>query len=398
MREDKGVHDNLKSKASSCADAWLRLFNVCSDPVVVLDGANMVVFCNSSFENVFGWQLNAIVGKPFDTIGHDERKATEIQLQRLLKQDASGGLQIRMPTRSGRSLDVLVDAVVLRDDDPLPGGTVLFLRDVTRRHRRERERQLLLRLSDNLHRFSDLATLLDHTLPLVKDFMAVEGAAAILLDERNNQFSFQAAALADSAAADRMLKLRFPAHEGVAGEVYRSGRPLVVDDYPNCPYALKMKDALWPAETRNMLCVPLRLRERFLGVIALVNRCNDRFDEEDEKLLGAVAALVVLPFVNAGAGPAVGPAHVPSGSIGRSGGYTIHQLSHELKTPLAVLSASIRLLERNLPSPPDPKRKRISDRIERNLQRLLSLEYQLEDMLRGKDETCGCRGDGEEKI
>ena len=78
---------------------------------------------------------------------------------------------------------------------------------------------------------------------------------------------------------------------------------------------------------------------------------------------------------------------VPASHQGKD--HVIHQLSHALKTPLAVLIASLKLLQRYLEQLPHRDWLKVLERAQRNLTRLLSLEYDMEDILRqrGKAET-----------
>jgi signal transduction histidine kinase len=66
----------------------------------------------------------------------------------------------------------------------------------------------------------------------------------------------------------------------------------------------------------------------------------------------------------------------------------IHHLSHELKTPLSVLSASLNLLAKPLATLNDGRRwEKTLDRAQRNLQRMLDMQYKIGDMLQEKDEA-----------
>jgi signal transduction histidine kinase len=56
-----------------------------------------------------------------------------------------------------------------------------------------------------------------------------------------------------------------------------------------------------------------------------------------------------------------------------------------LKTPVSILSASLNLLKRRFSEMMDQHHDQIFERAQRNLQRLLEMQYQLEDILREKD-------------
>jgi signal transduction histidine kinase len=63
----------------------------------------------------------------------------------------------------------------------------------------------------------------------------------------------------------------------------------------------------------------------------------------------------------------------------------IHHLSHELKTPLSILSASMSILRKRLAGLEDLNWDTILNRAQKNLDRLLEMQYQIEDILREKD-------------
>jgi len=219
--------------------------------------------------------------------------------------------------------------------------------------------------------------------------MAVDGVSVILLDAEAQEFYFQKASYVDITVGRRLQGLRFPVDRGAAGQVYRTGKPLIVADYARSPYALKMVDERSNYETHNMLDAPLRIQDRIIGVLCAVNKRDGEFDAQDVELLSAIADVVALPIENVRMNSALKEAYEKVRQHHQAKNRVIHHLSHELKTPLAVLSASMRLLERGISRPDDPKWRRIHERIDRNLLRLLEMEYKLEDILRAGDDDHG---------
>jgi len=67
----------------------------------------------------------------------------------------------------------------------------------------------------------------------------------------------------------------------------------------------------------------------------------------------------------------------------------IHTLSHSYKTPVAVLIASLEILKKHLQKLPDPSWQTVYIRAKRNLERLLDIEYDMEDILRQHDSSVG---------
>ncbi|MGD9369647.1 MAG: GAF domain-containing protein, partial [Desulfobacteraceae bacterium] len=125
--------------------------------------------------------------------------------------------------------------------------------------RAERSRQILLRMCKALHRYRKLDRLLSYVTRLIQGMMQVGGASVILLDAEKEEFYFLVASYEDAEAGRRISTIRFSSDKGVAGEVYRTGKPLIVADYPKSPFAHKEVDEQTQYETKNMLDVPLRI-------------------------------------------------------------------------------------------------------------------------------------------
>ena len=65
-----------------------------------------------------------------------------------------------------------------------------------------------------------------------------------------------------------MSEVRFPADKGVAGEVLRTGAPLIVNDTSRSPFFYGAVDEKAAYRTRSMLDVPVRTPERMIGCSA----------------------------------------------------------------------------------------------------------------------------------
>jgi len=134
-----------------------------------------------------------------------------------------------------------------------------------------------------------------------------------------------------------------------------------------------------------MADVPLQIEGRIIGVLCAVNKKEGQFDQSDIELLTTIGNLVALPIENASINEELKRSYEDVKSLNRTKDRVIHHLSHELKTPVSILSASLSLLEKRLSEIEDKGWNTIIDRAQRNLQRLLEMQYQLEDILREKD-------------
>ena len=249
----------------------------------------------------------------------------------------------------------------------------------------ERTNQALFRIAKALHHHRELNALLSFITHQVRTLLGVDGASVILIDEEKQEFYFPVAAYEDQETGKRMREIRFPADKGVASHVYRTGKPLIVHDTAKSPYFFHQVDEQSDYQTRNMLDVPLDVNDRMIGVLCAVNKKDSPFDQRDIDLLLAVASLVALPVENARIHQQLMQSYESLRNLNRAKDRVIHHLSHELKTPVAVLFASLRLLDKRLRRLPDTDWQPIARRAERNLARILDLQYKIEDMLRQRD-------------
>jgi Nif-specific regulatory protein len=133
-----------------------------------------------------------------------------------------------------------------------------------------------------------------------REVVHAEGAAILLLDEDKNELYFPWVAEETPETAARLLQLRFPAGQGVAGEALRLNRSLRVDDASSDPRFYREIDRQSGVTTRNLVAVPLQSSDRPLGVLEVVNHLDPGpFDEDDVVFLEALAGSVAVAIENA---------------------------------------------------------------------------------------------------
>merc|ERR1719272_1960700 len=70
-------------------------------------------------------------------------------------------------------------------------------------------------------------------------------------------------------------ELRVPITAGIAGHVATTGEPLIIDDAYADKRFNKMNDMKTGFRTRNMMCVPLKVKKGgVLGVVQLINKTD----------------------------------------------------------------------------------------------------------------------------
>jgi signal transduction protein with GAF and PtsI domain len=240
-------------------------------------------------------------------------------------------------------------------------------------------------LEDPQRAIPKLRPVLDGIVRQVQTLLSVPGALVLLVDERENEF-YVPAVVYESKLVEKIVKnIRFPIEDAVVGKVCVSGEPLIVDSPIAKGSFCSWIDKQTQYHHDNMLVVPLRNQYQTIGVLCAVNKKTGSFDQADVEVLAAVANLVVLTIENNRISLSLAKEYENVRGLNQVKEQAIHHLSHEMKTPISVLTASLSLLEKRLPDKPPPSWRRIMDRARRNLNRLLDLQYEIGDMLRKRD-------------
>ncbi len=353
-------------------------------PLVVFTLDGHVSYLNPAFTENFGWTLAELEGKTIPYVPPDLEEETSENIKKLFKERIIRRQETRRLTKDGRVLDVSFRATVYSETEDAPSGELVILRDITQEKRIARNNEALLRISMALPKYPDLQELLDFISDEIKRLIGTEGALVILLDEEKNELFFKSAAHDDSATERRMKEVSFPANKGVAGKVIRTGKPCIVADTSKDANFYSGVDAQVGFRTRNMLDVPLKSKDRIIGVLCAINKKSGTFDRTDVELLNMFAGTVDLSIENARFSEKLKEAYNEVTSLNRAKDRVINHLSHELRTPLSILGASLSILTKRLSSLPRETWGPTIERAQRNLDRILEMQYEVEDIMRDR--------------
>ena len=260
----------------------------------------------------------------------------------------------------------------------------MILRDITSVKRIARNNEAMLRISMALPEYMELYDVLDYVSRVIKELMVTEGGLVVLLDEQRQELFLRGAAFDDTATQRRAKETRFAPDELVAGRVIKTGKPIILNDIAGDSEIHRERDKKLGYKTRNLLLVPLRSQERVIGTLCAVNKKEGGFDQTDVELLSMLAGTVVLSIENARFSEELKKAYLEVSSLNRAKDKVISHLSHELKTPIAVLRTSLVTLEKRLKHISPDSWQPSMDRARRNLDRLLEMQYQVDDIMQDK--------------
>jgi len=361
-----------------------NLFDFVPYPMVVFSPTGKVTYVNPAFTHVFGWRLEELIGRKIPYFPPGYEKEAEETFQRV-KENADATIETQRITKDGRILDVIIRGQLSSqnaDDNP---GELFILRDVTEERRMERINETLFQISRALPRYPVLEELLDYITDEVKRLLNTEGAVVGLFDEDLKYISFLGAAYDDRSAQRQIKTVRRPANKGVMGRVLRTGEPAMVADTRKDPDFTHELDAAIGFHTDNLLIVPLEGGESIIGILTAINKKAGTFDEKDQKLLTMITGTVALSIENARYAKELTLAYEEVAGLNRAKDRIINHLSHELKTPASILLGSLVILSKKLKALPEKKWEATFNRAKRNLDRIVEIQYQVEDIMRDRE-------------
>ena len=357
------------------------------DPVFAFTLDNKVEYINPAFERVFGWTLKEVKGKNIKFIPDHLIDQAKKGMKQLFKNRAVHDFETQRYTKDGRILDILINGSILYDEHSKPVGQALILRDMTIEKRMAKSNQIMFRISKALHHYQKLGDLIALINKEIQKLISVEGAFILLADKSKDQLYFFSAQYRNPESEEKFNKIRFSASQGVSGRVYKTGTPMIIPDVSKCSFFLQRVDDETDLVTRDILSVPIKLKDRTIGVVSVVNKNHGEFDNTDIELLSMVTNTIALPIENTRIHEKLRESYKELKTLNRAKGKVINHLAHELKTPVAVLSASMKLLSKKLAELGLENKliEKIFTRGQRNLNRILDIQYEVEDLLRKKD-------------
>ena len=154
----------------------------------------------------------------------------------------------------------------------------------------------LIEITGLLNTTLDLDELLQQIMSSAADLLGAETSSLLLVDEETGDLNITTAT---GESGQQVTRRQVPAHQGIAGWVVDNGEAAVVDSPKDDARFYAVMDQAIQFETRNMVAVPLKVRDETIGVVEVINKRDGSFSELDADLAQALANQAALAIDNA---------------------------------------------------------------------------------------------------
>lgn len=228
----------------------------------------------------------------------------------------------------------------------------------------------LVEVSVTLNSTLDPNKLLKFIIDTAAELLDCEAASVLLYNEKRGELIF---ATATGSDPNKLAQIPVPLEGSIAGTIFRENKPLVINNVQEDPRHYQQVSQSIHFQSRMLLGVPMRIKNKVTGVLEALNKHSGNFNETDVRLLSVVADLAAVAIHNASLMHELQKAYDEISRIEKIKSDFIAIASHELRTPLGVVLGYAEFLK-------EETHGELSEHAEQVLNSAMKLRVLVEDM------------------
>jgi len=156
---------------------------------------------------------------------------------------------------------------------------------------------LIYEVSKKICSVPRMERLLEQIIIMTPKALNASAASILLFDDNEQELYFEAA----YGPVGKILRhVKVDTQYGIAGQVARSGKALIVNDVRSNPKFRRNIDEITGFVTRSLICAPLVAHSKTIGVLEVLNKLDESdFNDQDMHVVVPVATTAAMAIDNA---------------------------------------------------------------------------------------------------
>lgn len=176
-------------------------------------------------------------------------------------------------------------------------GAIVKARLLQESERRARQLATLNEIARGLTSTLEVRPLLDQILNSAVEILSCEAGSLFMVDETNGELIFEVTA---GPVAGDLVGHRLPPGTGLVGQAADSGQAVISNDVHRTQGWSAQPDEKTGFVTRDLLAVPMVVKERVIGVVEVINKTDGTpFTSDDQDLLATFTSQAAIAIENA---------------------------------------------------------------------------------------------------
>jgi signal transduction histidine kinase len=203
-------------------------------------------------------------------------------------------------------------------------------------HTQNRNLALLNRVAQSFTSTLDADEIANTLVRSISEFTDTQGSSVWLWDPAHGEF-LRCVAIYPQRESAELAEMALSPGEGIAGWVAQHGESVLLDDANADPRHSRLGDRKLQYAIRSMMAVPLRARDKVIGVLELVNNRHGRYSHTDQVLAETLASSAAVAIENARLFANLRERTEELQVRNEELDAFAHTVAHDLKTPLALV-------------------------------------------------------------
>ncbi len=277
----------------------LQIMNNMGQGLTVINSVGAIEYVNPAFANMLGYKPEEMIGRTSFELTHPDDQQILREAREKRSAGATNAYEVRLVRKDGSPIYLTITGVP-RVNNGAIDGTIAVTNDITERRKVEealrQQNELLSTLNQTalaLMNRLDLIELLQTIITHASKLLNTEHAFAYLLNKSTDEMEVKVwGTTANGPIVNKLKK-----GQGLAGQVWLTGKPLFVADYATWEH--RLSDSSYD-NFHSMIGAPLISGNQVIGVIGLNYIYREgSFSEQDIEVLAHFAQIASIAIDNA---------------------------------------------------------------------------------------------------